>query len=59
MFLIATDMSKAFYLALHSNMFEKILEAQLAPIYIRLLIFISRNQVANVLWDLSERSENF
>ena len=56
---IATDMSKAFDLTLHSKMFEKMLEANLAPIYIRLLIFIYRNQEANVLWNSSERSVNF
>ena len=58
-FTIATDMSKAFDLALHSKMFEKMYEADLAPIYIRLLIHIYRNQEANVLWDSSERSPNF
>ena len=59
MFTIATDMSKAFDLALHSKMFEKMLEADLAPIYIILIIHIYRNQEANVLWDSSERSSNF
>ena len=58
-FTIATDMSKAFDLALNSKMFEKMLEAKLAPIYIRRLIHIYRNQVPNVLWDSSERSDNF
>ena len=58
-FTIATDMSKAFDLALHSKMFYKMFEAKLAPVYIRLLIFIYRNQAANVLWDSSKRSENF
>ena len=52
-------MSKAFDLALHSKMFEKMLEADLAPIYIILIIHIYRNQEANVLWDSSERSSNF
>ena len=56
---IATDMSKAFDLALHSKMFLKMFEAKLAPIYVRILIFIYRNQVANVLWNSSERSSNF
>ena len=37
---IATDMSKAFNLALHSKMFYKMFQAKLAPIYIRLMIFI-------------------
>ena len=58
-FTIATDMNKAFDLALHSKMFEKMFEADLAPIYIRLIIHIYRNQEANVLWDSSERSTNF
>ena len=57
-FTIATDMSIAFDLALHSKMFEKMLEAKLAPIYVRLLIHIYINQVANVLWDSSESSDN-
>ena len=43
-FTIATDMSKAFDLALHSKMFEKMFEAELPPIYVRLLIHIFRNQ---------------
>ena len=58
-FTIATDMSKAFDLALHSKMFEKMFLAKLAPIYIRLLIFAYRNQEANVLWNSSEKSQNF
>ena len=58
-FTIATDMSKAFDLALHSKMFQKMFDAKLAPIYIRLLIFIYRNQEANVLWNSTERSRNF
>ena len=36
-FTIATDMSKAFDLALHSKMFEKMFEAKLATIFIRYL----------------------
>ena len=52
-------MSKAFDLALHSKMFDKMLEAKLAPIYVRLLVYIYRNQEANVLWDSTEKSENF
>ena len=58
-FTIATDMSKAFDLALHSKMFEKMFKAELPPIYVRLLIYIFRNQEANVLWDSTERSQNF
>ena len=59
MFTIATDMSKAFDLALHSKMFEKMFKADLCPIFIRLLIYVFRNQEANVLWDSTERSPNF
>ena len=58
-FTIATDMSKAFDLALHSKMFLKIFQAKLAPILGRLLMFIYRNQEANVLWNSSEKSSNF
>ena len=47
-FTIATDMSKAFDLALHSKIFLKMFEAKLAPIFVRLLIFIYRTQEANV-----------
>ena len=52
-------MSKAFDLALHSKMFEKMLEANLEPIFIRLLIFIYRNQEANVLGILVRNQQNF
>ena len=58
-FTIATDMSKAFDLALHSKMFLKMFRAKLAPIYVRLLIYIYRTQQANVLWNSTERSPNF
>ena len=58
-FTIATDMSKAFDLALHSKMFLKMFKAKLAPILVRLLIYIYRNQEANVLWNSSEKSSNF
>ena len=56
---IAIDMSKAFNLALHSKMFYKMFQAKLAPIYIRLLIFIYRTQQANVLWNSTEKSRSF
>ena len=52
-------MSKAFDLALHSKMFEKMFDADLPPVYIRLIIYIYRSQEANVLWDSTERSQNF
>ena len=58
-FTIATDMSKAFDLALHSKMFLKMFKAKLAPIFVRLLIFIYRNQEANVLWNSTEKPSNF
>ena len=52
-------MSKTFDLALHSKMFMKMFEAELAPIFIRLLIYIYRKQEANVLWNSTEKSRNF
>ena len=58
-FTIVTDMPTAFDLALHSKMFLKMFEAKLAPIYVRILIFIYRTQEANVLWNSSEKSQNF
>jgi hypothetical protein len=58
-FTIATDMSKAFDLALHSKMFLKMFQAKLAAIFVRLLIFIYRKQEANVLWNSTEKSSNF
>ena len=50
-FTCATDMSKAFDMTLHSLMFEKMLNAGMAPILVRLLIFIYMNQLANVRWN--------
>ena len=47
----ATDMSKAFDLALHSLMFSKMLDAGMSPIFVRLLIYIYANQEANVRWN--------
>ena len=47
-FTCATDMSKAFDMTLHSLMFQKMLDIGVAPILVRLLIYIYTNQVANV-----------
>ena len=47
----ATDMSKAFDMTLHSLMFSKMIDAGLSPIFVRLLIYIYGNQVANVRWN--------
>ena len=56
---ITTDMSKAFDMAMHSKMFEKMLNRYTMPaIYIRTLIKIYRNQKANVRW-AKETSRNF
>ena len=54
----ATDMSKAFDLTLHSLMFSKMLNAGVAAILVRLLIYIYSNQLANVCWN-SEHSKSF
>ena len=48
----ATDMSKAFDLTLHSLMFSKMLNAGVAAILVRLLIYIYSNQLANVCWNI-------
>ena len=50
----ATDMSKAFDMTLHSLMFEKMLDAGVLPIFVRLLISIYMNQLANVCWNGEE-----
>ena len=50
-FTCATDMSKAFDLTLHSLMFNKMLEAGVSAILVRLLIYIYSNQLANVCWN--------
>ena len=50
-FTCATDMSKAFDMTLHSLMFNKMLDAGMTPILVRLLIYIYANQVANVRWN--------
>ena len=57
-FSCATDMSKAFDLTLHSLMFEKMLEAGVCAILVRLLIYIYANQLANVRWN-GDSSSNF
>ena len=45
------DMSKAFDLVRFSTMFRKIICAGLSLIFVRILIFIYRNQFANVRWN--------
>ena len=44
-------MSKAFDMSLHILMFNKMLNAGMTPIFVRLLIYIYANQVANVRWN--------
>ena len=50
-FACSTDMSKAFDLVRFSTMFKKILSAGLSLIFVRTLIYIYKNQFANVRWD--------
>ena len=50
-FTCATDMSMAFDLTLHSLMFGKMIDAGLCPIFVRFLIFIYVNHLANVKWN--------
>ena len=47
----ATDMSKAFDLTLHSLMFSKMLNAGMSAIFIRILMYVYINQLANVRWN--------
>ena len=54
----ATDMSKSFNLTLHSLMFNKMLDAGVCPILVRLLIHIYAYQEANVRWN-GVHSSNF
>ena len=44
------DCSKAFDTVLHSKLFQKLLDAGMPPIIVRLLLCIYRNQSANVKW---------
>ena len=57
-FTCATDMSKAFDLTLHSLMFSKMLDSVMSPVFVRLLIFIYANQVADIRWN-GEYSDSF
>ena len=52
------DMTKAFDLVKHSLMFKKIIKAGLSIIFVRLIVFIYVNQMANVRW-VSEYSDVF
>ena len=51
-------MSKAFDLTMHSLMFSKMLEAGVSAIFVRLLIHIYTNLLANVCWN-GDNSSNF
>ena len=55
---VLMDCSKAFDTVQHSRLFQKLKDAGLPPIIIRLLISIYRNQEANVKWK-SGVSQNF
>ena len=44
------DMTKAFDLVRHSLMFKKVIKTGLSIIFVRLIIFIYVNQMANVRW---------
>ena len=50
-FTCAMDMTKAFDLTLHSLLFSKMASAGFSVIFIRFLIYIYVNQVANVRWN--------
>ena len=57
-FTCAMDMTKAFDLTLHSLLFRKMFNAGFPVIFIRLFIYIYKNQTANVRWN-SEVSSTF
>ena len=52
------DCTKAFDTVLHSLLFQKLLDAGVPPIIVRLLISMYRNQAANVRWK-GQLSEDF
>ena len=52
------DCTKAFDTVQHSLLFQKLLDAEIPPIFVRMLISIYQNQVANVRWK-SRVSETF
>ena len=52
------DCTKAFDTVEHSRLFEKLLEAKVPNVIIRMLIFIYRKQTANVRWKQQD-SEQF
>ena len=50
-FMCTMDMTKAFDMTVHSTLFSKMLKAGLSPVFLRLMIFIYREQFANVRWN--------
>ena len=50
-FMCTMDMTKAFDMTMHSLLFSKMLKAGLSAVFLRLLIFIYREQFANVRWN--------
>ena len=57
-FTCATEMSNVFDLTLHSLMFNKMLDAGLSAIFVRLLMHVYIHQLANVRWN-GELSSTF
>ena len=50
-YVVFMDCSKAFDKVIHSNLFQKMRTAAAHPLYIRLLMYIYRNQSGVVYWD--------
>ena len=50
-FMCTMDMTKAFDMTVHSKLFSKMLKAGLSVVFLRILIFIYTEQVANVRWN--------
>ena len=56
-YVVFMDCSKAFDKVIHSKLFGKIFAADVHPLYIRMMIFIYRNQSGKVSWDGYESAE--
>ena len=56
-YVCALDMSKAFDRVKHSVLFQKLLDRDLPDIYVRLLIYMYREQIARVRWNKHESKE--
>ena len=54
---VLMDCTKAFDTVKHSTLFKKLLKVKVPPIFVRLLVFMYRNQTADVRWKNSYSHE--